>query len=335
MSAIVCFGELLVRLGVPDRGILLQASRLDLHIGGAEANVAIALASLGHEARMASVLPDNPLGEAARGHLRRYNVGTAGVRTGPGRMGLYFIAHGAGVRASDILYDREGSAFALAGSGDFDWPQLLEGAQLLHLSGITPALGERSARLAIEAAEAARTLGVPVSFDGNYRANLWSRWDGDPRAILRELMGRADVLFGNHRDISLVLGRELPGDGAERRRSASDAGFAAFPNLTLIASTARHVIDADTHRLSARVDTPDAAAQTEDVTIAGIVDRIGTGDAFAAGVLHAMLRGEGAEAMARTGLALAALKHSLAGDACTFGPRDIAAFLSGDLDVRR
>ena len=331
---VVCFGELLLRLTAPGRELLLQTGRLDVHVGGAEANVAVGLARLGHDTAMVSRVPDTALGEAARGHLRRHGVDDAAVAVAPGRMGLYFLSPGAGLRASGIVYDREGSAFALAGPEDFDWDALLAGAGLLHLSGITPALGARSADAAIAAAEAARKQGVPVSFDGNYRDRLWSRWDGDPRAILTRLVGQADILFGNHRDISLLLGRDFGGDGEVRRREAAEAAFAAFPNLRLIASTARHVDDADRHRISARVDMQGTSHQTEEVPIAGIVDRIGTGDAFAVGVLHAW-RGGDAGAMARTGLALAALKHSLPGDSSLFGQADIDAFLAGGFDVRR
>jgi 2-dehydro-3-deoxygluconokinase len=335
MGKIVCFGELLLRLTAPGRELLLQSGRLDVHVGGAEANVAVGLARLGHETAMVSRVPDNALGDAAAGHLRRYGVSTAGVSTGPGRMGLYFLSPGAGLRPSDILYDREGSSFALAGPGDFDWGSLLEGADLLHLSGITPALGPASADAAIEAAETARAKGVAVSFDGNYRAQLWAKWDGDPRAILRRLVGRADILFGNHRDISLLLGRTFGGEGEARRREAAEAMFAEFPDLKLIASTARHITDADTHRLSARIDGREGSAQTDEVVVAGIVDRIGAGDAFAAGVLHGMRGGLDLDATIGAGLALTCLKHSLAGDASLFGPRDIDAFLAGELDVRR
>jgi 2-dehydro-3-deoxygluconokinase len=250
-------------------------------------------------------------------------------------MGLYFLSPGAGLRPSDIVYDREGSAFALAGPQDFDWEALLEGADLLHLSGITPALGSRSAEAAKAAAAAAKAKGVAVSFDGNYRAQLWSRWDGDPAAILRELVGTADILFGNHRDISLLLGREFGGEGPERRREAAEAAFAAFPGLRLIASTARHVTDADTHRIAARIDGRDGWEQTEERAVAGIIDRIGAGDAFAAGILHGMLNGEDLDRTVHAGLALTCLKHSLPGDASLFGQRDIDAFLAGELDVRR
>jgi 2-dehydro-3-deoxygluconokinase len=335
MSRVVCFGELLLRLTAPGRELLLQNGRLDVHVGGAEANVAVGLARLGHATAMVSRVPDNALGDAAAGHLRRYGVDTAGVSTGPGRMGLYFLSPGAGVRPSDIVYDREGSSFALAGPGDVDWDAALDGADLLHLSGVTPALGRSSAEAALAAARAARAKGVALSFDGNFRAQLWQRWDGDPRAILAGLVEQSEILFGNHRDISLLLGKNFGGDGEARRREAADAAFAAFPGLKLIASTARHVVDADTHRISARIDARDGSAQTDEMVVAGIVDRIGAGDAFAAGVLHGLRTGMDLDGAAQAGLALACLKHSLPGDASLFGPRDIAAFLAGERDVRR
>lgn len=332
---VVCFGELLLRLTAPGRELLLQSGHFDVHVGGAEANVAVGLARLGHETAMVSRVPGNALGDAAAGYLRRHGVDARQVAAASGRMGLYFLSPGAGLRASDIVYDREGSAFALAGPEDFDWDALLDGAALLHLSGITPALGPRSAEAAVAAAEAARARGVTVSFDGNYRAQLWSRWDSDPKAILSRLVGQADILFGNHRDISLLLGREFSGDGADRRREASEAAFAVFPGLGLIASTARHIVDADSHRISARIDSPEGAVQTEEVLVAGIIDRIGAGDAFAAGVLHGRLAGLDLAGTVHAGLALTCLKHSLPGDASLFGPRDIAAFLAGERDVRR
>ena len=332
---IACFGELLLRLSAPGRELLLQNGRLDVHVGGAEANVAVGLARLGHATAMISRVPATPLGDAATGFLRRHGVDAAGVAEGDGRMGLYFLSVGAGLRASAITYDREGSSFALAGPGDFDWPALLVGARRLHLSGITPALGARSAELAIAAAEAAESMAIPLSFDGNYRANLWERWDGDAPALLRRIVEKAGILFGNHRDVALLLGQEFGGEGETRRRAAAEAAFAAFPRLGLIASTARHLIDADTHRLSARIDARDQAIQTEEVTVPGIVDRIGAGDAFAAGVLHGLLLDRGLDWAARSGLALSCLKHSLPGDASLFGPEAVEAFLDGQLDVRR
>jgi len=335
MAVIACFGELLLRLTAPGRELLLQTPRLDVHVGGAEANVAIGLARLGHETAMISRVPDSPLGDAASGHLRRWGVSTAGVATAEGRMGLYFLSPGAGARPSDIVYDREGSAFALAGADDYDWDQLLDGVGLLHLSGITPALGEGPALAAEAAASAAREKGIRLSFDGNYRESLWRRRGGDPRSILSRLVGQADIFFGNHRDISLLLGKEFGGDGPGRRREAAEAAFQAFPSLELIASTARHVEDSDRHRIAARIDSRDGAAQTEEVEVTGIVDRIGAGDAFAAGILHGMVSGRDIDWTVHAGLALACLKHSLPGDSSLFGPRDIDAFIAGERDVRR
>jgi 2-dehydro-3-deoxygluconokinase len=253
----------------------------------------------------------------------------------PGAHGALFLSVGAGLRASEIVYDRAGSSFAATGPEDYDFDRLLAGAGLLHLSGITPALGPRSAESALAAARAAKRLGVPVSFDGNYRAMLWEAWDSDPRSVLTALIDSADILFGNHRDLSLVLGQEFSGDGEDRRREAAEAGFAAFPGLALIASTARHTVTADHHRIAARVDLRSGGHQTDEVDVTGIVDRIGAGDAFAAGVLHAHLSGGDAKAMAESGLALTALKHSLPGDASRFGQADIDAFHGGGLDVRR
>lgn len=332
---LLAFGEIMLRLSPPGRELLLQTPRLDVWVAGAEANVATALARLGHDVGFVSRVPDNDLGRAAITTLRGHGVDTAGIQLAGERMGLYFVTSGAGLRATEVVYDRAHSAFAQAPADAWDWPALLTGADRLHLSGITPALGPVSAAAAIAAAAAASAAGVPVSFDGNYRAKLWERWDADPRAILCELVGHADLLFGNHRDIALLLGRDFAGDGEDRRREAALAAFDAFPRLRAIASTARHVEHVDLHRLSARVDTREGRAQTDELVVAGIVDRIGAGDAFAAGVLHAERTGGDAAAMARTGLALTALKHSLPGDASLFRQADLDAYLAGGLDVRR
>lgn len=333
---IAFFGEVMLRLSPPGRELLLQTPKLEVNVGGAEANVATGLACLGHATRMISAVADNPLGSAVIGELRRRGVDTSTVASEGGRLGLYFLTPGAGLRASEVVYDRAHSVFATRPASSWDWDRLLDGATRLHLSGITPALGHNTAEAAIAAAEAASAKGIPISFDGNYRAKLWEAWDSDPRAVLTRLIGHADILFGNHRDVSLLLGKPFSGEGSDRRREAAEAAFAHFPKLQTIASTARHVDDADSHRISARVDTRGGAHQTDEVLIAGIVDRIGAGDAFAAGVLHGLIESDGdARAAAKSGLALTALKHSLPGDASLFTRADLAAFEGGGLDVRR
>ena len=334
-GAIVALGEVLLRLAAPAPLLLHQAHSLEIEVGGAEANVLAALTALGYPARLLSVLPDSPLGAIATGTLAARGIGTGGVRRMPGRMGLYFLEPGHGRRPARIVYDRQGSAFAQAGPKSFDLAAALEGARLFHLSGITPALGPHAAALALAAVRQANTLGVPVCFDGNYRAQLWAAWEGEPQAILREIIDCADILIGNHRDIALVTGARFENEGEQRRRAAAEKAFAAFPRLQLVASTARRVIEADHHAIAARVDTRNEAAQTEEIVVARIVDRIGTGDAFAAGALHGWLEGQSLADMVRTGLALCILKHGVAGDAAAFTQADVAAFWNGAGDVRR
>lgn len=332
---ITCFGEILLRLTPPGRRMMVQAEGFDLAIGGAEANVASALASLGHAVRFAGVVADNPLGERALAALRATGVDVAHVARAPGRMGLYFLEAGSGARPAAITYDRAGSAFAEAAPEAVGFAAALDGARLLHCGGITPALGPKGVALAQAAQAAARTEGVPICFDGNFRAQLWAAWDSDPAAILRGLVEDATILIGNHRDIALLLGRAFSGDGEERRREAAEAAFDAFPRLELIASTARHLVTSDHHQISARVDTRAGGYQTDAIAITGIVDRIGTGDAFAAGVLDGWLTGAGLEVMAQRGLALCALKHSIPGDLCPVSRAMLDGFNAGAGDVRR
>ena len=332
---VICFGELLVRLTPPDRRLMVQADSLDLAVGGAEANVAAALASLGHSVLFAGLVSDNGLGDRAVSALRGAGVDTAFLARAAGRMGLYFMEEGAGTRPSAITYDRAASTFAEAAPAAIDFAGALAGARLLHCGGITPALGPKGVALARAAQDGAIAAGVPICFDGNYRSQLWQAWDSRPGEVLRDLVRDATILIGNHRDISLLLGRTFLGDGDARRREAAEAAFAAFPNLQWIASTARHLVTSDHHRISARVDSRKAAHQTAEIDVTGIVERIGTGDAFAAGVLHSWLADGDVRAMAEAGLALTALKHSLPGDMCLATRAMLDGFESGGGDVRR
>ncbi|MCJ2184269.1 PfkB family carbohydrate kinase, partial [Novosphingobium sp. 1949] len=262
-------------------------------------------------------------------------IGTRHVGRGAGRMGLYFVETGAGLRPSAITYDRAGSLFATTAPEEIDFAGALDGAALLHMSGITPALGPGGVELARAAVAAANAAGVPICFDGNYRALLWDAWDSDPRRVLGELIQSAQVMIGNHRDIALLLGKPFSGEGPERRREAAQAAFAAFPRLQLIASTAREVVHSGHHRIAARIDTRAQAHQSEAIDVTGIVERIGTGDAYAAGVLHAWLGAKDVAEIARTGLASTVLKHTIPGDMPRFSQADLAAFDPAGGDVRR
>jgi 2-dehydro-3-deoxygluconokinase len=330
MKTIVCFGEILLRLSAPSGELLLQSPVVDTCIGGAEANVAVSLAHFGHDARVVSALPDNALGHAARNALRAQGVDTRGVQFQPGRMGLYFLTPGAVLRPSEIIYDRAASVFAQ--NAAYDWPALLAGASWLHVSGITPAVGPQPAAAVLAAVRAARAAGVRVSFDGNYRASLWALQGTDGADVLKELLSHADLAFADQRDIALVLRRpEL----AQDRAAAMQAAFAAFPQLQRVAATIRTQHSVDHHDIKATLYTRTGMFDTGSYSLPGIVERIGTGDAFASGVLHGLESGWDDAAALNFGVAAAALKHSLAGDFLAASEAQVKAVAAGGLDVRR
>ena len=334
---IVCFGELMLRLTATHAGLLLQDRRLDCSFGGAEANVAVSLARLGQPAAVATVLPDNPIGIAARDELRGLGVDVSEVRLTAGRMGLYFLTPGAVLRPSEVLYDRAGSSFADAPPDLIDWDMALAEAGRLHLSGVTPAIGQRCADAAIRAAAAANRLGVLVSFDGNFRGKLWALWDGDAPSILRRLFESTEVAFADDRDMALVLKREFTeADPRERRRAAAEAAFDTFPRLQVVASTFRELASVGEQALSAVLFRRGGAeVSSGPFQLSGVVDRIGGGDAFTAGVLYGLHQGEGDRRALELGLANAVFKHSIFGDFNMAMRADLETILSGAVDVRR
>jgi 2-dehydro-3-deoxygluconokinase len=329
VARFICFGEILLRLSAPGRELLLQTPQLVTHVGGAEANVAVSLARFTHDARMVSTVPANALGDAAIGELRRHGVNTETVETAPGRMGLYFLTPGAGQRPADIIYDRAHSAFANARS--IDWRALLTGADWLHISGVTPALNAATADNCLKAMQAARSAGVKVSFDANFRAKLWEARGDDPRPTLNALFAEADLLFAEARDISLATGER-----ATNTEEAAAIAFKRYPNLHRIAATERKIISADHHELGGVMITRAGATRSAARTIIGIVDRIGGGDAFAAGLHHGLSNGDADQHMLDFAVAAAALKHYIPGDFNLASVADVDFFLSNSgSDIRR
>lgn len=327
---IVCFGEILLRLAPPGRELLLQSAQLQATFAGAEANVAVALAAFGHTVEMLTVAPEGQLGDALVAELRRHGVGVGRIKRTPGRLGLFFYTPGAVRRPSEIVYDRAASAFASHPALCAD-PQALDGAQWFHISGVTPALGRPAADAAIAMARAARTRGLSVSFDGNYRSKLWENWRDQAPAILRQLFELADIVFGDERDIGLVLGKSFADTDA-----AVAAAFAAFPHLKRVAHTTRASHSVDRQDYGARMHTRTGSHEVSAVELSGIVDRVGTGDAFAAGVIHGLLTNLGDVDALKFGHAAACLKHSIFGDFLTLGSDAVRQAMSdGSLDVRR
>lgn len=329
MSNIVCFGEMLLRLAPAGATPIAIAPGFEAHIGGAEANVAAALAQLGHDVSLLSILPDSPLGDLALRGLARFGVDVTRVQRRAGRMGLYFLDPATGPRPARITYDRAGSAFVAAAGGQWD-DSLFASAGWLHLSGITAALGPGCLETSLAVMRAAKRTGAQIAFDCNYRANLWESWGGDAAAAFQAMIAEADILFGNHRDVAMISGRAFTGEGHER--AAAEAAFARFPKLRLIAGTSRLLDAPDAHHLSARIDLRERGYERPAMRVAGIVDRIGAGDAFAAGVLHGLIEGETPERALDLGLAALIQKHFIKGDMWIGNRSDLIAEAG---DVRR
>lgn len=331
MARVVCFGELLLRLTAPGSERLLQSPALGVSVGGAEANVAVSLANFGHDVHFASVVADNPLGAAALGELRRHNVDTRSVVRSEERMGLYFLESGAVRRPSGITYDRTGSAFSVASAESLDWTQILPGTDIFHISGVTPAIGAKASEAAIRAVQAANAAGVPVSFDGNYRALLWRAWDGDGPEILKQILKSATYAFINERDIALILRARF-----ESREGAFEAAFAEFPRLRAIAATTRQQSSVDDQAIAGELVTRTRRWVSPVHELPGVIDRIGGGDAFAAGALHSVITGRDEQFTIDFAVAAGALKHSIPGDFNRVSIAEVeAAMAGGSLDIRR
>jgi 2-dehydro-3-deoxygluconokinase len=331
---ILCFGELLLRLDAPPGTRLGSASSFAAQLGGAEANVAAMLSQLGRRTELLSVLSDSSLGEYCLVQLGAAGVGTKWLQRREGRLGIYFLEHGAAGRASRIVYDRERSAFALH-PGGFDWSNLAAEASWFHLSGITLAVSDAALHESLDAVAAMRVAGVPLSFDANHRASLWAGREEQAAQGLNRIAEQADVLFASPFDIGRALGRMLPDATAQDRRAAAELAFERYPHLQVVASTRRQISGAG-QQLAARVDYRGEGFETEAAALGPIVDRIGSGDAFAGAVVDALLRGLGSEGAARFGLAAAVLKHGIRGDRFVGCRDELDACAAGTvMDVQR
>jgi 2-dehydro-3-deoxygluconokinase len=325
-KVIVAYGEVLLRLRSPGVERLLQTARLDVCVGGAEMNVLASLARFGHPTRLVSTLPDHALGELALAEIRALGIDAGAIRHRPGRMGLYFLEAGHGLRPAQIIYDRAGSAFALD-DGPCSWPDLLANAGLLHLTGITPALSAQAAANNLSAADQARRLGLTVSLDVNFRAQLWASAPQSREAHLLPLLRQSHIIFASSGDLAASLGLAPdPGsDALENFERLSAQALERLPNAELLCTCVRVGEFADRTQLVAVGRTRRDSYRSAEREIPAMVDRIGTGDAFAAGVLHQWLRSRSIGPALEFGLAAAALKHSVPGDVNRVSEAEVTA----------
>lgn len=304
MTRAVTFGEIMLRLSPPGDERLFQSPRLRTFFGGAEANVAVSLARFGLESRFVTRLPEGSLGDAALQALRAEGVDTGHVRRGGRRLGIYFAELGAGQRPMAVTYDRAGSAASEMTADSFDWSAVFAGAAWFHLTGITPALGPSPLAAARAALKAARAAGATVSFDVNYRRQLWS--PAEARAALRPLMDDVDVLIANGEGLESGLGVELSSDAE---------GLCSDFGLTHAAITHREPLSASENDWSAVLfDAADGGLHRSPRHVVRMVDRVGAGDAFAAGLIYALLVGRPPGDAVSFAAAAGALKHTVPGD---------------------
>ncbi len=306
---VTSLGEMLLRLSVPPGVRLQTASRLDICPAGAETNTLAALARLGRRCGWVGGLPENPLGWFAANHLRMAGVDSTGIAWKDGRMGLFFVELSGPPRPSSVWYDRAGSCAAHMRSEDVDWEYLLS-SRLLHLTGITPALSESCRELVGEAVRRAKAAAVPLSFDVNYREKLWSA--ADAKTVLEPLIRKADLLICGRPDAQRLFGCTGPPD--EIVRQLREQTGATVVILTVGEEGALALDGEDIYR--------------EPAVPVQIIDRIGAGDALAAGVIHGWLEGNLARGL-RYGVALAALALSQHGDMLVATPEDLQAVLGG------
>lgn len=306
---VVTFGEAMLRLTPPNFERLERTERLDLTVGGAELNVAVALRCLQMPSAWVSCLPENPLGRLIDRQARANGVDTGAIRwvdERDGRVGLYFLEQGADPRPSTVTYDRADSAIARIAPGTFDWPAILTGAALFHVSGITPALSEGCRAETFAAVRAANDAGVPVSFDLNYRSKLWS--EAAARACFTELAPLADILFASRDGLRAFFG--LEGDEETILRAGADR-----LGLKAIALTRKRASDSRSIELASIAIGRSGQIAVSDWCRAEIIDRLGGGDAFAAGFLAGYLEQPDDLTLAvRLGTAASALKHTMPGD---------------------
>lgn len=335
MTKVVTLGEIMLRLKSPGFERLFQSPVLEATFGGAEANVAVSLAQFGIPAVFATAIPMNAVGDAAVGELRKFGVDTSAVRRQGERLGVYFLESGSNQRPSRVTYDRIGSAIAAAKPGDFDWNSIFDGADWFHVSGVTPAISACASDLALEAVEAARAKGVTVSCDYNYRKNLW-RWGKRAPDVMRELVRHVQVGIANEEDCQQALGIETSAEvhgGAldeNRYRAIGQRVLTEFPNLEKQVITLRESHSADRNVWSAVLINRSYVARSARYDVTDIVDRVGAGDSFAAGLIYGLLTYRDDVKALEFAAAASCLKHSIAGDFNRVSVKEVEALVAGE-----
>lgn len=339
MKKTVCFGEIMLRLSPPGFERLFQSPVLQATFGGGEANVAVSLAQFGWDSYYVTRVPANPVGDGAVRALRAEGVDTRFVLRGGSRLGIYFAETGASQRPSTVVYDRAHSAISEIDPGKVDWAGILDGAAWFHCTGITPALGPAAATCTRDAIHAARRAGARISVDLNFRSKLWS--SREAQQVMRPLMPLVDVVVANEEDLQAVLGVEVPHADVTAGSLSVDGYRVAAERVTsefgvkTVAVTLRESQSASDNAWSAVLwDAAAGAFHRSQRYGVRLVDRIGGGDSFAAGLIHGLLSGADAGAALRFAVAASALKQTIPGDFNRVSVNEVERLAGGDASGR-
>ena len=333
MAKVVTFGEIMLRLQPFDYLRFVQCDKFQALYGGGEANVAVSLANYGVDAAFVSKLPEHEIGQAAVNSLRRYGVDTEGIKRGGKRVGIYYIEKGASQRPSKVIYDRAGSSIAEAKPEDFNWEELLKGAEWFHFTGITPALGGHLPEICEQACATAKKLGITVSFDLNYRKNLWSREEA--RKVVAGLVKYVDVCIGNEEDAKDIFGISAAGTSITEGKLNHDGYKEVARKLCetygfkMTAITLRGSISASDNTWAAMVYDGKEYFFSKNYSVR-IVDRVGGGDSFGAGLIYGLLNGMPHGEALEFAVAASCLKHSIEGDFNMVSVGEVQKLASGD-----
>lgn len=337
MKKVITFGEIMMRLNPEGYRRFVQADRFEASYAGGEANVAVGLAQFGMDAAFVSKVPAHEIGQCAVNELRRFGVDTSLILRGGDRLGLYYVEKGASQRASKVIYDRAGSAIAKAAVSEFDWDAIFENASWFHWTGITPALGGELPDICLEACKAAKAHGVTISCDLNFRKKLWT--SAQANTVMSKLMPYVDVCIANEEDAKDVFGIAASGTdiaagklSREGYRSVAEQLCARF-GFKAVAITLRGSISASDNDWAAMLYTGGETYFSPTYHIR-IVDRVGGGDSFGAGLIYAMLNGKSPQDTVNFAVAASCLKHSIEHDFDLVSVSEVEALAAGNASGR-
>ena len=339
-TKVISLGEIMLRLKSPSRERFFQSPLMEATFGGGEANVAVSLANFGLDAGFVTALPDHDLGDYCVGELRRFNVDMSNiVRIPNSRIGIYYLEAGANQRPSKVVYDRAHSAISVVDADAFDWLTIFAGAEWFHITGITPAISESAAELSLLATKKARELGITVSCDFNFRGKLWNYGKTAPE-LMGELVKYVDVGIANEEDCQKSLGISVDVNvesgelDAGKYRKLSDKVMQKFPNLKKLAITLRESRSADHNDWAACINNGNDFLVSQKYQIKNIVDRVGSGDSFASGLIYGLISYSTDEEALSFAVAASCLKHSIMGDFNRVNVSEVEKLMAGDASGR-